>query len=155
VADQVVLMNKGRVEQLGAPDQVYNQPASPFVYGFLGNVNVFHGRVHDGAMTSDGIRFDVPGHGAVQDGRGTAYVRPHDLEIDRYTQGAEGIVVKLRRAHAIGPLAQLDLERADNAQLIEATISNDRFSQLGLQDGETLVVRPKRLHVFVDEGAAI
>src|SRR5690349_5544123 len=47
VADQVVLMNKGRVEQLGAPDEVYNQPASPSVYGFLGNVNVFHGRVHE------------------------------------------------------------------------------------------------------------
>ncbi|AVR98217.1 sulfate/molybdate ABC transporter ATP-binding protein [Pseudoduganella armeniaca] len=156
VADQVVLMNKGTVEQLGAPDEVYNHPASPFVYGFLGNVNVFHGRVHDGVLASEGVRFDVPDqHRAVQDGKGTAYVRPHDLEIDRYAQGAEGIVVKLRRAHAIGPLAQLDLERADNAQLIEATISNDRFRHLNLKEGETLVVRPKRLHVFVDEGAAI
>ncbi|MGO4378404.1 sulfate/molybdate ABC transporter ATP-binding protein [Pseudoduganella sp. RAF19] len=155
VADQVVLMNKGRVEQLGAPSQVYNQPASPFVYGFLGNVNVFHGRVHEGVMASDGIQFDVQGHDETQHGKGTAYVRPHDLEIDRYTPESEGIVVKLRRAHAIGPLAQLDLERADNAQLIEATISNERYSQLGLKDGETLVVRPKKLHVFVDEGAAI
>ncbi|HEY1148284.1 MAG TPA: sulfate ABC transporter ATP-binding protein [Pseudoduganella sp.] len=155
VADQVVLMNKGRVEQLGAPDEVYNQPASPFVYGFLGNVNVFHGRVHEGVMASDGIQFDVEGHDATRDGKGTAYVRPHDLEIDRYTPDADGIVVKLRRAHAIGPLAQLDLERADNAQLIEATISNERYSQLALKDGETLVVRPKKLHVFVDEGAAI
>jgi sulfate transport system ATP-binding protein len=155
VADQVVLMNKGRVEQLGAPDEVYNQPASPFVYGFLGNVNVFHGRVHEGVMASDGIRFDVQGHDETQHGKGTAYVRPHDLEIDRYTPDADGIVVKLRRAHAIGPLAQLDLERADNAQLIEATISNERYSQLALKDGETLVVRPKKLHVFVDEGAAI
>ncbi|WUR12144.1 sulfate ABC transporter ATP-binding protein [[Empedobacter] haloabium] len=156
VADQVVLMNKGRVEQLGAPDEVYNHPASPFVYGFLGNVNVFHGRVHDGVLASEGVHFDVPDqHRAVQDGKGTAYVRPHDLEIDRYEQGAEGIVVKLRRAHAIGPLAQLDLERTDNAQLIEATISNERFRHLELKEGETLVVRPKRLHVFVDEGAAI
>jgi sulfate transport system ATP-binding protein len=156
VADQVVLMNKGKVEQLGAPDEVYNHPASPFVYGFLGNVNVFHGRVHDGVLASEGVQFDVPDqHRGVQDGKGTAYVRPHDLEIDRYAQGAEGIVVKLRRAHAIGPLAQLDLERADNAQIIEATISNDRFRHLDLKEGETLVVRPKRLHVFVDEGAAI
>ena len=156
VADQVVLMNKGRVEQLGAPEEVYNHPASPFVYGFLGNVNVFHGRVHDGVLASEGVQFDVPDqHRGIQDGKGTAYVRPHDLEIDRYAQGAEGIVVKLRRAHAIGPLAQLDLERADNAQLIEATISNDRFRHLDLKEGETLVVRPKRLHVFVDEGAAI
>ncbi|MCE3262256.1 MAG: sulfate transporter ATP-binding protein [Pseudoduganella sp.] len=150
VADRVVLMNKGRVEQLGSPDEVYNHPASPFVYGFLGNVNVFHGRVHEGVLASDGVEFDVAGHGS---GKGTAYIRPHDLEVERYQQGAEGIVVKLRRAHAIGPLAQLDLERTDNAQIIEATISNERYTQLGLKDGETLVVRPKRLRVFVDEGA--
>lgn len=150
VADRVVLMNKGHVEQLGSPDEVYNHPASPFVYGFLGNVNVFHGRVHEGVLASDGVEFDVAGHGS---GKGTAYIRPHDLEVERYVQGAEGIVVKLRRAHAIGPLAQLDLERTDNAQIIEATISNERYIQLNLQDGETLVVRPKRLRVFVDEGA--
>jgi sulfate transport system ATP-binding protein len=150
VADRVVLMNKGRVEQLGSPDEVYNHPASPFVYGFLGNVNVFHGRVHEGVLASDGVEFDVAGHGS---GKGTAYIRPHDLEVERYQQGAEGIVVKLRRAHAIGPLAQLDLERADNGQIIEATISNERYLQLNLQDGETLLVRPKRLRVFVDEGA--
>ncbi|MDP3673202.1 MAG: sulfate ABC transporter ATP-binding protein [Telluria sp.] len=155
VADQVVLMNKGRVEQLGTPDEVYNHPASPFVYGFLGNVNLFHGRVHEGVMASGAINFEVPDHAAVQDSKGVAYVRPHDLEIDRYAPGAEGIVVKLRRAHAIGPLAQLDLEREDNAELIEAVMPNERFSQLQLKEGEMLVVRPRRMHVFVDQGAAI
>jgi sulfate transport system ATP-binding protein len=155
VADQVVLMNKGKVEQLGTPDAVYNHPASPFVYGFLGNVNLFHGRVHDGVLASGDASFAVPQHAGVQDGKGIAYVRPHDLDIDRYTPGSEGIVVKLRRAHAIGPLAQLDLERADNAELIEAVMSNERYSGLQLKEGETLVVRPRRLHVFVDQGAAI
>ena len=150
VADQVVLMNKGTVEQLGSPEQVYNHPASPFVYGFLGNVNLFHGRVHDGVMATGDASFDVPDYAGVSDSKGTAYVRPHDLEIDRYTPGADGIVVKLSRAHAIGPLAQLDLERVDNSELIEAVMSNERFSHLQLKEGETLVVRPKRLHVFVE-----
>jgi sulfate transport system ATP-binding protein len=155
VSDQVVLMNKGRVEQLGSPEQVYNHPASPFVYGFLGNVNLFHGRVNDGVMASGDASFSVPEHASASNGQGTAYVRPHDLDIDRYTPGADGIVVKLRRAHAIGPLAQLDLERADNAELIEAVIPNERYRQLALQEGETLVVRPRRMQVFVDQGAAI
>ncbi len=155
VADQVVLMNKGRVEQLGTPDHVYNQPASPFVYGFLGNVNLFHGRVHEGVLASGDANFQVPDHATVQDGKGIAYVRPHDLDIERYVPGAEGIVVKLRRAHAIGPLAQLDLERADNSDLIEAVIPNERYRSLGLKEGETLVVKPRRMHVFVDAGAAI
>ncbi|MGZ8293270.1 MAG: sulfate/molybdate ABC transporter ATP-binding protein [Telluria sp.] len=155
VADQVVLMNKGSVEQLGTPDSVYNNPASPFVYGFLGNVNLFHGRVHEGVLASGGVNFDVPDHAQVQDSQGIAYVRPHDLDVDRYVAGGEGIVVKLRRAHAIGPLAQLDLERADNAEMIEAVIPNERFSQLQLKEGETLLVKPKRMQVFVDQGAAI
>jgi sulfate transport system ATP-binding protein len=155
VADQIVLMNKGNVEQIGAPADVYNHPASPFVYGFLGNVNLFHGRVHEGVLESGDVTFDAPDHAEAQDAKGIAYVRPHDIEIDRYTAGAEGIVVRLRRAHAIGPLAQLELERDDNQELIEAVISNERFAQLGLKDGETLLVRPKRLHVFVEPSSSV
>ncbi|MBQ5947301.1 sulfate/molybdate ABC transporter ATP-binding protein [Massilia sp. ST3] len=155
VADQVVLMNKGRVEQQGAPGEVYNKPASPFVYGFLGNVNLFHGRVHEGVLASGDVSFQAPQHSGVRDGAGIGYVRPHDLDVERYTPGAEGVVTKLRRAHAIGPLAQLDLERADNAQLIEAVIPNERFAHLGLKEGETVVVRPRRIEVFVDQGEGI
>jgi sulfate transport system ATP-binding protein len=65
------------------------------------------------------------------------------------------VAVKLRRAHAIGPLAQLDLERADNAQLIEAVIPNEQYRALNLRDGDTLLVKPRRLHVFVDQGDGI
>jgi ABC-type sulfate/molybdate transport systems ATPase subunit len=50
VADRVVLMDHGKVEQVGTPEEVYNHPASPFVYGFLGSVNLFHGRVDGGAV---------------------------------------------------------------------------------------------------------
>jgi len=148
VADQVVLMNKGRIEQIGAPADVYNQPASPFVYGFLGNVNLFHGRLHEGVLDTGAARFDAPGHDAARDAAGVGYVRPHDIEVERYAPGAEGIVVQLRRAHAIGPLAQLELERDDNNELIEAVIPNERFAELDLKNGETLVVKPRRLQVF-------
>jgi sulfate transport system ATP-binding protein len=151
VADQVVLMNHGKVEQVGAPGDVYNHPASPFVYGFLGNVNLFHGRVHNGVLEADGATFAAPDHAHARDAKGVGYVRPHDMDIERFTTGAEGIVVQLKRAHAIGPLAQLELERDDNAELIEAVMSNERFAALQLKQGETLVVRPRRVHVFVDQ----
>ncbi|QNA90149.1 sulfate ABC transporter ATP-binding protein [Massilia sp. Dwa41.01b] len=155
VADQVVLMNKGRVEQLGTPETVYNSPASPFVYGFLGNVNLFHGRVHEGVLASGDALFDAPALNGVNNAEGIGYVRPHDLDVERYVAGGEGIAVKLRRAHAIGPLAQLDLERLDTQQLIEAVIPNERFGRLGLKEGETLLVRPRRIEVFVDAGGGI
>ncbi len=153
VADQIVVMNKGVVQQIGAPKDVYNHPASPFVYGFLGNVNLFQGRVHEGVLESGGVTFDAPDHALAQDAAGVGFVRPHDIEIDRYVADAEGIVATLRRAHAIGPLAQLDLERDDNGEMIEAVMSNERFIQLNLKEGETLVLRPKRLRVFVNEPA--
>ena len=150
VADQVVLMNKGHVEQLGPPDEVYNRPASPFVYGFLGNVNLFHGRLHEGVLDAGGARFDAPAHADACDLRGIGYVRPHELEIERAGPGAQGIVGRLRHAHAIGPLAQLELERDDNQEIVEALISNEQFAALRLRKGERLMVRPKRLEVFVD-----
>jgi sulfate transport system ATP-binding protein len=150
VADQIVVMNHGKVEQVGAPNSVYQHPATPFVYGFLGNVNLFHGRVHEGILDADGVAFDAPGHADTKDAVGTAYVRPHELEIDRYTTDAKGLVVKLRRVHGIGPLAQLELVREDNGQIVEAMISSERAVHLNLQVGEALVVKPKRLHVFVE-----
>jgi sulfate/thiosulfate transport system ATP-binding protein len=151
VADRIVLMNKGRVEQMGTPNDVYNRPASPFVYGFLGNVNLFHGRVHEGVLDAGGVAFDAPDHAQARDAQGIGFVRPHDIAIDRYTTGADGIVARLRRVHAIGPLAQLELVRADNQQVIEAVISSERYAQLSLQEDEMLVLRPKHLQVFVEE----
>ncbi len=150
VADQIVLMNKGRVEQIGAPKDVYNHPASSFVYGFLGNVNLFHGRVRQGVLESGSATFAAPDHAEELDADGVGFARPHEIEVDRYATGAQGIVVQLRRSHAIGPLAQLELERDDTDELIEVVIPNERFAQLKLVDGETLVIRPKRVKVFVE-----
>jgi len=153
VADRIVLMNKGNIEQVGSPADVYNQPASPFVYGFLGNVNLFHGRVHEGVLETDGVTFDAPEHGSAKDAKGTGFVRPHDIEIDRYLPDidSDGIVAVIRRAHAIGPLAQLDLQREDNGDLLEAVVPSERYTELGVAEGDRLVVRPKRLRIFVDE----
>jgi sulfate transport system ATP-binding protein len=116
-------------------------------------VNLFHGRVHEGVLESEGVTFDAPEHGGARDAKGTGFVRPHDIEIDRYLPDVEtdGIVVKLKRAHAIGPLAQLDLERADNGDLLEAVVPSERYAELRVQEGDRLVVRPKRLRIFVDE----
>ena len=101
VADRVVVMNKGKVEQIGSPQQVWDHPASPFVYGFLGDVNLFHGRAHEGEVQLDGIKIQAPEHGQAQDAKAMAYVRPHDLQVERYVAGAQGLVVTLTRALVI------------------------------------------------------
>ncbi|HTO43012.1 MAG TPA: sulfate ABC transporter ATP-binding protein, partial [Burkholderiales bacterium] len=93
VADRVVLMNKGRVEQVGTPEQVYEHPATPFVSGFLGTVNVFHGRANAGCLDLGQVTLEAPEHRDAQDQPATVYARPHEIEIERFSPGQEGIPV--------------------------------------------------------------
>ncbi|MBA2673915.1 sulfate ABC transporter ATP-binding protein [Ramlibacter sp.] len=169
VADRVVLMNAGAVEQIGSPQQVLDTPASPFVYGFLGDVNLFRGRAHAGEVHLQGMRLDAPEHAQARDARALAYVRPHELDIQRYSPGQEidasgcrrGLVVQLSRAMVAGQVARLQLvpardgaganEGADT--VIEAHIPAQQFRAMGLREGETLVATPQRVRVFLKEGA--
>jgi sulfate/thiosulfate transport system ATP-binding protein len=164
VADRVVLMNAGKVEQVGSPQEVWDHPASPFVYGFLGDVNLFHGRAHQGELHLEGVQIDSPEHADAQNAKAFAYVRPHDLDVQRYSPGAKGMVVQLSRAIVVGPIARLELIAADGNQpgaaggqgaVIEAQMPAQQFRELGLREGETLVVTPRRARVFVDAGAGI
>ena len=162
VADRVVVMNKGNVEQVGSPQEVWEHPASPFVYGFLGDVNLFHGRAHEGEMhigvEDQTVRVASPEHHDTQDAKAFAYVRPHDLDVRRYTHGRHdeggGIVAKLTRAIVVGPIARLELIAAEgdspsDEQIIEAQIPASQFYEQGFTEGETLVLTPRKARVFV------
>ena len=155
VADRVVLMNAGHIEQVGTPQQVWDHPASPFVYGFLGDVNLFHGRAHEGLLHLDGVALSTPEHSQARHADAFAYVRPHDLEVERYTAGASGIVAELQRVIVVGPIARLELWPENPSQpdghdpLIEAQMSAERFQSLGLREGEKLVVSPRKARVFL------
>ena len=173
VADRVVVINQGRIEQQGTPQQVWDNPASPFVYGFLGDVNLFKGRANDGRVHLEGgTQLDIPDAQHADGAQAFAYVRPHDLEVERYSPGQaqdaegrqRGMVVQLARSIVVGPVARLELlpesatESADNVApeaLIEAHISAQQFHTMGLREGETLVVTPRRAKVFLDEAAGI
>ncbi len=173
VADRVVVINQGRIEQEGTPQQVWDNPATPFVYGFLGDVNLFKGRASDGRVyLDDGTQLDSHDAKGASDSKAFAYVRPHDLEVERYSPGQNldvqgrptGIVVQLARAIVVRPIARLELipsestESTDNAEeggLIEAQIPAQQFRDMALREGETLVVTPRRAKVFLDEAAGI
>ncbi len=172
VADRVVVINQGRIEQSGSPQEVWDHPASPFVYGFLGDVNLFKGRAHEGLVHVEGVQIDSPEHAQAQNANAFAYVRPHDLDVRRYTPGVgadadgrpNGIVAQLSRAIVVGPIARLELiaepgdKPADNAapeSVIEAQIPATEFRDMGFKEGETLVVTPRRARVFLDQAAGI
>jgi sulfate transport system ATP-binding protein len=158
VADRVVLMNSGRVEQIGSPQEVWDHPASPFVYGFLGDVNLFHGRAHEGEMRIGGdsaVSLNSPEHQFVQDSKAFAYVRPHDIEVKRYSTGDAGIKAKLTRAIVVGPVARLEFEPIDHHDfakdtVIEAQLSSHLFAEQAYKEGETLVLTPRKARIFVE-----
>lgn len=154
VADRIVVMNKGQIEQAGTPDHVYEHPETPFVYQFLGNVNLFHGRVHEGEMAIGDYRHTVDEHQAVSNQEAIAYIRPHDLEISREQDEESMVSGEIEYVHAIGPLVRLEVQIADK-QLIEIEITKDRYQKLKLNLGETVFIKPKNLKVFLtDEKAA-
>ena len=158
VADRVVVINKGQIEQVGSPQEVWDQPASPFVYGFLGDVNLFHGRADNGAVQLQGMRLESPEHSGARDAKARAYVRPHDIDVTPYVTGASGIVATLSRAIVVGPIARLELEPTESnpdnpgsGTIIEAQLPAQQFRDLGLKEGDTVVANPRKARVFVEE----
>lgn len=161
VADRVVLMNQGVVEQVGSPQHVWDHPASPFVYGFLGDVNLFHGRAHEGQVHLEGVSIDSPEHHQIQDAAALAYVRPHDMLVRPYQSGAAGIVATLSRAIVVGPIARLELLPQAPAsvdggvdRVIEAQMTAAEFAAIGLREGDTVTVEPKKARVFLQTPVA-
>lgn len=149
VADTIVVMNHGVVEQIGSPQAVYDHPATPFVYQFLGNVNLFHSRVHAGFAKIGDLELALDAHKQTQDSPAMAYVRPHDIEILRHADGNSSFQAKINYIHAIGPVVRLELERSDSKILVEAELSRERFDYLKLAEGETVYLRPHNLRVFL------
>lgn len=149
VADRVVVINKGQIEQIGTPQEVYDHPVSPFVYQFLGNVNQFDSHIHQGSAQVAGVDLKLDAHADTQHTPALAFVRPHDIEIynaqkpDRV--GFEAIV---RYVNAVGPLVKVELERNDHTELIEAELTQERFRELNLTPAQHVHVYPRNVRVF-------
>jgi len=148
VADRVVIINEGRIEQEGTPQQVYEAPATPFVYGFLGDVNLFHGRLHRGRMSIGGAELELPEFAEAVDQSALAYVRTHEIEVAPAPNGHLAIeaVIRHLRFHASSVL--LELDRVADGQVMEAEIPRARFDELGLVKGQRVYLSPRSFRVF-------
>lgn len=157
LADRVVILNEGRIEQVGSPDEVYSRPSNAFVTQFLGSVNLFHGRIHRGVARVGSWEVAVPEHAEVQSAAILAYVRPHEFELRRRFVGDPALLVQVRQVRNFGPLVRLDLSRGEGEGWLEVDLSQNDFSALRPEVGEWLLARPKSLRVFLDsqEGARL
>ena len=146
IADEVVIMNQARVEQVGTPQEVYDRPATPFVYRFLGNVNVLR------AQTLADAGVDRRRTGGIED-EGLLYVRPHDIEVLPHAPDSPGIAAVVRFIHAAGPQARLSLEEVRSRETLEVEISRAELQALALRVGDLANLRLRAAHSFEEDYA--
>jgi sulfate transport system ATP-binding protein len=150
VADQVVVMRQGRIEQAGAPQEVFDRPATPFVMDFLGNVNVFHGRIHGGRAELGPFTLQLNGDHRTESRAATAYVRPHELELERAASphSLAGRVVQINPA---GAIQKVRVSAVEFGIELSIDLVRERAQQLGLKIGELVHVRPRTARVFTPD----
>jgi sulfate transport system ATP-binding protein len=147
VADRVVVMNAGRLEQIGSSEEVYNHPATPFVYHFLGNVNLFRGRIEEGKIHLGEMAMELP-EGAQQDAEtATVYIRPHLLDLEHRPSHHNHFRARVKHINAAGPQVKVELV-ADQGDLVHVEISQERYRALALERSFCYTQRKKGLCRF-------
>jgi sulfate transport system ATP-binding protein len=156
VADQIVVMNHGHIEQIGSPQEVYDAPATPFVYQFLGNINLFHSRVHAGWARVGGLRVRVPEYGDTEHTPAMAYVRPHDIDLLREPEDDDTtLAATISRVSQLGSLVRLELIRSPDGEIAEVEMTRERYATDPLHTGDLVFVKPRQLRVFLQDDASV
>jgi sulfate/thiosulfate transport system ATP-binding protein len=154
VADKVVVMGSGRVEQVGTPQEVFEHPANAFVMDFLGNVNVFHARVHDGRAILGGVEVDWPQYPHGEGATAPIYVRPHEMEIDSAPNGSR-LQATVLHVNLAGSIVRIQL-RADGFENdVSVEVTSQRYAELRVKPGDTVYISPQRVRVFVPDDYSI
>ncbi|TMQ17957.1 MAG: sulfate ABC transporter ATP-binding protein [Deltaproteobacteria bacterium] len=152
VADRVVVMNRGRVEQIGSPAEVFEQPANDFVMRFLGHVNVLDAELGDGRARIGEVTLAIGGHNG--DTRGRVYIRPHDVELTR-TPADGAVAAHVVRVTPLSGGLKVDLAVPAIGSRLRCDLDWKRGTALGLRDGDDVFLSLHRARVFAtDHGAA-
>jgi sulfate transport system ATP-binding protein len=151
VADQVVVMNRGKIEQNGTPREVFDHPANPFVMDFLGNVNVFSGRVQSGKAHWGDVEVEYPDYPHEESRAANVYVRPHELDINRQSADSGALRIKIERVNPTGSVAKIYGTSVDFGSPVHVDLTPDRYAELELTEGEVVFVAPRRVRVFLPE----
>jgi sulfate/thiosulfate transport system ATP-binding protein len=153
VADRVVIMSQGRIEQTGTPAEIFEHPANPFVMDFLGNVNVFHGHVQKGRARLGNIEVAYPDYPHDESRQATAFVRAHELEIVRARNGRPALEATVTHINPARPVVKVRVHSETFGVDLAVDVSWDRYAELRLQVGDTVYVSPRQLRVFVQDYA--
>ena len=141
LADRVVVMSEGRIEQIGTPDEIYDAPNSPFVFSFIGESSVLPVRVEHGKVWLDGKPLDLD-PGEVPDGPAQLFLRPHDVDVVDDEFGVISGEVKVLRRHA--GLRRVDLDVGAERNRVEIELPAD----LNLNPARSIAFRPRRYRLY-------
>lgn len=142
VADKIVVMNHGKIEQIGTPAEVYDRPANPFVMSFVGEVNV----LPQTSPIFNTIQITNPPL--------DLFVRPHDLEISTTPQ-RQKVAIRVQRIVHLGWEIQLELVLPDNA-IVTAHLNRDEYARLNLELGQKVYLEPRQVKSFaLEQHAAV
>ena len=128
MSDRVAVMNEGRIEQFASPEAIYDNPANPFVFGFLGSYNLFHAR----KTNSGEVAAASPA-----DATSLTFVRPHDIEIRRDNSDGIGIAARINHIAFAGSSVNVELARIDDEAVVEAALPAQAYKDLGLKPDES------------------
>jgi len=134
VADQIVVMNHGRVEQVGSPAEIYDRPASAFVMSFIGPVNVLPSS--SPIFQSSGFESPNP----------EVFVRPQDVVVEKVADGSLALATVSRVIH-LGWEIMVELN-LDGGQKVTANLTRDRFDELQLAPEQQVYIKPKDVRSF-------
>jgi sulfate transport system ATP-binding protein len=151
VADRVVIMNEGHIEQTGTPDEVFNKPATEFVMNFLGTVNVFQGRLESDRAFFGPLEVDPssPLHRRAGEAA-RLFVRPHELELATNSNGRPGFRARVLHFNAAGPRVKVLLE-SESGESIQVEVPQEQFQALALAKGDEVYVSPKNMTLFAED----
>jgi len=148
VADQVVVMNAGRIEQVGTPDAVFHGPATEFVMNFLGEVNVFEGTCDGEQVSLASLCLEAGGtdplHGPAA---ARIFIRPHELDLAMTPPPGGSLPGRVEAVNSAGPAVRLVLRVEEGVQVV-AGVSQDRFRELNIRCGDQVHLIPRRWRVF-------
>jgi sulfate transport system ATP-binding protein len=150
VADNVAVLHQGRVEQVGPPQAVFERPRSAFVMDFLGQVNVFHGRVEAGQAWLGSLAVPCPDYPHTEPRSVPVFVRPHELGIERIPEGP-ALAARVERVGPAGAVVRVQLLALEGGLALSVELSRERAAELNLRPDEMVYVVPHQVRVFVPE----
>jgi len=139
LSDRVVIMNRGRIEQEGTPDEVYHSPRTSFVYRFLGDVNLFHGRVEGDRAMIGGITVPLPPDASPVDGETPVFIRPHQLDIHAEEPFDGHVRARVVHVNPAGPLVKVELV-TDSGESVRVELPQDRYRHLALTRDDSVFI---------------